>query len=388
MTYTAQERETSVAYWKPTRPILMTADPIGGVWTYVIELCRELAKVQVNIALATMGRHLTSAERHAVGALGNVELFESEYKLEWMQDPWKDIEEAGKWLLHIHSRVQPSLVHLNQYCFGVIRWTVPCLMVGHSCVFSWYEAVKGATPPAEWDRYKQAVTIGLRGADLVTAPTRFMLAALKRHYGNFSAADPVYNGRDPSLFRSAAKEDFILAAGRLWDEAKNIQILDDIARRLPWPIFAAGPAQSPNGKHIHLQAVKHLGELDAAALADRLARAAVFVLPARYEPFGFTPLEASLSGCAPVLGDIPSLREIWDGAAFFVPPDDNDKIFTALLQLIDDAPARADLAHRAYQRAVSFTPQRMAKAYLALYERLLSRHAKPLAEETGPVVES
>jgi len=37
---------------------------------------------------------------------------------------------------------------------------------------------------------------------------------------------------------------------------------------------------------------------------------------------------------------------------------------------------------------VSFTPQRMAQAYLALYERLLSRHAKPLAEETGPVVES
>ena len=369
-----------MTHWKPTRPVLMTADPIGGVWTYAIELCRELSKAQLNIALATMGRRLTSAERGAVSALGNVELFESEFKLEWMQDPWKDIEEAGKWLLEIHSRVQPSLVHLNQYCYGVIRWPVPCLMVGHSCVFSWYDAVTGHTPPAEWDRYKQAVSIGLRGADLVTAPTRSMLAALKRHYGNFSAADPVYNGRDPSLFRRGTKEEFILTAGRLWDKAKNIEILDEIAGRLPWPILAAGPIQSPDGNRIHLHAVKHLTELDSAALADRLARASIFVLPARYEPFGFTPLEASLSGCAPVLGDIPSLREIWDGAAFFAPPDDSDKLLTALLQLIEDAPARAEFAARAHERAVSFTPQRMAEGYLVLYERLLSSQAKPISE--------
>ncbi len=32
-------------------------------------------------------------------------------------------------------------------------------------------------------------------------------------------------------------------------------------------------------------------------------------LPARYEPFGLSVLEAALSGCALVLGDIPSLRE-------------------------------------------------------------------------------
>ena len=35
-------------------------------------------------------------------------------------------------------------------------------------------------------------------------------------------------------------------------------------------------------------------------------------LPARYEPFGLSILEAALSGCALVLGDLPSLRELWD----------------------------------------------------------------------------
>ena len=31
-----------------------------------------------------------------------------------------------------------------------------------------------------------------------------------------------------------------------------------------------------------------------------------------------------MARCALVLGDIPTLRELWDGAALFVPPDDPD----------------------------------------------------------------
>jgi hypothetical protein len=46
------------------------------------------------------------------------------------------------------------------------------------------------------------------------------------------------------------------------------------------------------------------------------------VLPARYEPFGLSVLEAALSGCALVPGDIASLRGNWDGVAEFVCPDD------------------------------------------------------------------
>ena len=63
-----------------------------------------------------------------------------------------------------------------------------------------------------------------------------------------------------------------------------------------------------------------LGRLSAGELADWYARAAIYALPARYEPFGLSALEAALSGCALVLGDIPSLREIWGDAALFVPP--------------------------------------------------------------------
>ncbi len=69
-------------------------------------------------------------------------------------------------------------------------------------------------------------------------------------------------------------------------------------------------------------------------MAGWLGRASIFALPARYEPFGLLPLEAALSGCALVLGDIPSLREVWGDAAWFVPPDDRDALTAAIGSLI------------------------------------------------------
>src|SRR5690606_28205132 len=121
--------------------------------------------------------------------------------------------------------------------------------------------------------------------------------------GEFAAAAPVYNGRRPPRLAAAAKDDFILTAGRLWDEAKNIAILDPLAPRLRWPVYAAGDTVSPDGKRARLQRLRWLGRVDGATLQGWMARAAIFVLPARYEPFGLAPLEAALAGCALVLGD-------------------------------------------------------------------------------------
>ena len=246
----------------PRRPILMTADPIGGVWQYSLELCRELAKRDVNVVLAIMGRQLERDERVLLSGLQNVELCESNYKLEWMNEPWSDVEDAGGWLADLESRFQPSLIHLNQYSHGAIPWKVPALVVGHSCVYSWFEAVKGAPPGPEWRSYREAVRMGLQGADLVTAPSRSMLASLQKHYGQFAAAEAIYNGRSSARFAPGKKEDFILTAGRLWDEAKNIASLNSIVRKIPWPIYAAGESRAPDGKPSLVDGPILLGRLE------------------------------------------------------------------------------------------------------------------------------
>src|SRR5690349_7949526 len=119
--------------------ILMTTDTVGGVWTYALELARALAPHGVEVALATMGGPLSAAQRDELRPLRHVELFPSEFKLEWMEAPWADVAEAGEWLVWIERCVTPDVVHLNGYVHGALPWRAPSLVVGHSCVFSWHE---------------------------------------------------------------------------------------------------------------------------------------------------------------------------------------------------------------------------------------------------------
>jgi glycogen(starch) synthase len=199
-----------------------------------------------------------------------------------------------------------------------------------------------------------------------------MLSVLERHYGRFSRSRVVPNGRDPGLFRPGVKAPFIMAMGRLWDEAKNVAMLDKVAPSLTWPVYIAGEDRHPAGGEVRYRAVRSLGRLAAPAAAHWLARAAIYALPARYEPFGLSILEAGLSGCALVLGDIPSLREIWDGVAMFVPSDDADALTVALQGLTQDTARRVEFAARARARALQLTPQRMLAGYLTAYRELLS----------------
>jgi glycosyltransferase involved in cell wall biosynthesis len=254
-------------------------------------------------------------------------------------------------------------------------------MVAHSCVLSWWRAVKGEPAPAEWDRYREAVAEGLRAADLVVAPTLAMLRGLRDDHGPIAPSRVIPNGRDGSLYAPAAKEPTILSAGRLWDEAKNIEALASVAPSLPWPVYVAGDEAHPERGATPFDSVRPLGRLSPAELARWYARTSIYALPARYEPFGLSALEAALSGCALVLGDIPSLREVWGDAAAFVPPGDPRALRSALEGLIRDPTHRLRMAEAARRRALAYSADCMARAYRDAYRELLADRA---AESSPP----
>jgi glycogen synthase len=302
--------------------------------------------------------------------LRGVEWYESTYKLEWMQDPWDDVDRAGDWLLDIEQEFRPDVVHLNQFAFGALPFRAPTLLVAHSCVLSWWRAVHGEEAPPAWDEYRTRVRRGLAAASLVAAPSRAMLRTLVLGYGFEHAALVLPNGRDPALFRPGAKRGCIFAAGRLWDAGKNLDALQSVAAQLPWPVYLAGSAVHPDGGGTLSSSVCCLGELSTGDLARQLSAAAIYALPARYEPFGLSVLEAALSACALVLGDIPSLREIWGPAALYVDPDDHTALEAALRRLISDPMDRLRRGEAALARASHFSAERMADAYLAAYAML------------------
>lgn len=351
--------------------VLMTADTVGGVWNYSLQLAEALAPYGVEVHLATMGVPLTPAQHTEASHVPNLMVCESTYKLEWMDDPWADVAAAGEWLLDLERTIQPDLVHLNGYAHGALPWKAPVLVVGHSCCLSWWEAVRGTEPtPLSWERYRTEVRRGIQAANLLVAPSAAMLSSLERFYGPLPESRVIYNGRDASSFAPSAKEPFMLTVGRVWDDGKNVAALRDVAAGLPWPVYVAGEEQHPGGGRVDLGGLQPLGRLSSYELADRFARAAIYALPARYEPFGLSALEAGLAGCALVLGDIPSLREIWGDAALFVAPDDSNALRGALESLILNDALRVEIAYRARTAAIGYTVGRMAQDYIATYNAL------------------
>jgi glycogen synthase len=336
--------------------VLMTADCVGGVWTYALDLADALAPHGIEVQLATMGRLPDREQRRQAAKSAIVTLHESDFALEWDDDPWREVERAGDWLLALADEVAPGVVHLNGYSHAALDWPAPVVVAAHSDVLSWWRAVKRTRPPERLRRYRDRVEAGLRRADAICAPTQAVADDLARSYDFETPCLVVPNGRAPRTTMAGAKEPLIAGIGRFWDEAKNVAALERVASRVPWSVRLAGPGTS-------------LGRLSASECESLLARAAIFASPARYEPFGLTALEAAQSGCALVLGDIPSLREVWGDAAAYVPPDDDEALLESLRNLCGDEETRRDLARRAALRAGRYTAAAMAESMAAVYAR-------------------
>jgi glycosyltransferase involved in cell wall biosynthesis len=92
-------------------------------------------------------------------------------------------------------------------------------------------------------------------------------------------------------------------------------------------------------------------------------------------------LEAAQAGCPLVLSDIPTFRELWDGAAIFVAPNDDAAIAAALEGLLRDPEERARAGAAARERAGRYTVAAMTAGVLGVYRDLLAaRTARVLAE--------
>jgi glycogen synthase len=384
--------------------LLITVDPADGGWTYVLDLARALTEVEVEpagangrgieVALATLGGPLADAERESVERIPRVHVFESIRRFGSAEEPWRDAARAGEWLLRLEERIGPDLVHLQgctQAAYASLPWQAPRLVAAHACPFAERRAQRAALDDTAWERYRAEIRAGLQAADALVVSSSAALAGLSADYGPLPAARVVHPGRDARLFRPAsqtAREKMVFAAGRLGDEAANLAALERAAPALPWPVYVASERRRREGEEIRPHHTHLLGRLTSRALAAWLGRAAIYVLPARHDPWGVGALDAALAGCTLVLSDLPHLREVWQNRAVFVSPDDPEALQDALLGLIENPERRDALAAGARARALALTPERWVEGHLAAYADLLAARAEsaPARFESEPAV--
>lgn len=360
----------------PLRLFLVT-DAVGGVWVYSLELARALDALGIEVTLAVTGPSPSAEQREAAAGIS---LIDTGLPLEWLNTSQDEVTRAGEELARI---AQTHCAHVVQTSSAALiagaSFHCPCIAVQHSCVATWWAAVRGSPLAPEFEWRRQLVERGLRKADAVVAPTMAFARATEQAYGLDRPVLAVHNGRSEQRCRPIPQGEFVFTAGRLWDEGKNAAVLDRVAARLDAPFQAAGAAEGPNGATVTLEHLSLLGELSETRLAGVLAARPIYASAALYEPFGLSVLEAAQAGCALVLSDIATHRELWDGAAIFVDPRDDQAFLDAINRLFSERAERERLGKSARERARHFSPQRMARAMAELYARVTEPQPQLLA---------
>jgi glycosyltransferase involved in cell wall biosynthesis len=360
--------------------LMMTTDAVGGVWTYSTTLARSLGSSGFEVLLVTLGPSPTSAQKAAVHGCQGVSVIETDLELEWQDPAGADLGHAAVELRGIADRFGPDLIHLNSFREATFDWSVPKVVVAHSCVNSWAEACgeTDAFTGEEWNVYSRCVRAGLRDADVWVAPTRAFRDQLVSLYRLDQGGTVIWNGVDIPQNKRAGKQPVVLGAGRVWDQAKNVSVLSSAATSADWPIRIAG-ASRPDRSTIAERAgdCQFLGEISHRALLHQMDSASIFVSPALYEPFGLSVLEAASAGCALMLSDIATFRELWDGAALFFDPRDRDGFVSRLRSLCRDDLERVRLQRAAAKRAQHYRLHTAVSDYRGLYASLLAGVAGP-----------
>lgn len=350
--------------------VLLTADAVGGVWQYTTDLAHELARRGFDPVVALLGPPPSPAQRREAAGL---RLVDTGLPLDWLCDGPAPVLAAGRGIAGLAAAEGAAVVQLNMPTLAAeADFPCPVVAVTHGCVATWWEAAHPHAPLApEYLWHRALMAQGLARAACVVAPSRAYAEAVAAHYG-IATPQVVVNGRRPlPAAVSDPADGAVFTAGRLWDPVKNTAVLDRVAARLDVPFHAAGATRGPHGETVAPAHLVTLGVLDEAGIAARLAGRPVFVSAARFEPFGLAVLEAAGAGCPLVLSDIPTFRELWDGAARFVDPDDDAGVAAAIAALAADPARRATAGAAARERARRFRPAAMARGMAAIYAALL-----------------
>lgn len=357
----------------PPRRILLTIDCVGGVWRYGLDLARGLADLGIETVFAGFGPPPDREQRREAEALGDVHW--CGLPLDWQVGRADELDRVPGTIAALATATGAELIQVNapSQAAGLsahLAADVPVVAVSHSCVTSWFRAVRGSALPAGWEWHGPLNAAGLARADAIVAPSRSHANLLTRCYPGIGAIEVVPNASRSWPAPARQRQPFAYAAARWWDEGKNAACIDAAAALTEWPIIAAGANIGPQGQRLDFRHAEHRGEIAHAEVRRLAAKASIFVSPSIYEPFGLAALEAARAGAALVLADIPTYRELWDGAAVFADPADPEAFAAALNDLARAPDRRHACAARARFRCAEWTVQSQAAAMADLYSRL------------------
>jgi glycosyltransferase involved in cell wall biosynthesis len=249
-------------------------------------------------------------------------------------------------------RAAPDVIHAQGGPGGVLLWK----HLGAPLVYTAHHTYRQAHPRGSLKRLLDGVEArSYRGAAMVLPVSRSTANALLEMGIPASHIEVLSNGVDPVDLPGVEHEDGrVLFVSRMerekgaLDAVTVMQALTEADTTVHGVLVGGGSlaadvrraAQSSRGR------IEYLGALDREALNREYARAAVVLMPSRFEGLGMVALEAQAAG-TPVVGfDVDGLRDAVGVGGVLVPAGDMAAMREAVLRLLDDPGRRAEAGAR------------------------------------------
>jgi glycosyltransferase involved in cell wall biosynthesis len=195
----------------------------------------------------------------------------------------------------------------------------------------------------------------------------------------------VYNGISPqrsTLSKAEARASFnlpqevplIVNVARLANQKNQILLIKLVSMLSNAHLAIAGDGElkeflQDQAEEMNVHSRTHfLGEIPPRKVADFLATGDLFAFPSIYEAFGFSLVEAMLSGLPVVVSDISALQEILgtssgDPAGVLLPPHDEIVWAERVSQILSSSEISKALVLKASARAKLYSLQNMVDGY-------------------------
>ena len=290
----------------------------------------------------------------------------------------EDLFRAGRYdIVHVHGGLAPTLGLAAP--FAAWRAGIPVVATFHS----WFARSLGCRVfrrPLQKILDRHAATIAV-SEPVVDANARYFRADW----------DIIPNGVDTNFFRpngrrsSDTEHPRLLFLGRIEPRNGLGTLLDAMPRILArYPNAVLTVAGDGPWRSYYERRAQELGtsvRFAGQVFEDRPAyygAADLYLCPTTIASFGVTLLEAMACGTPMVVSDNLGFRSvIADGEeAVIIPKDDPAVWANATIALLGDPERRAAMGHAGVAKAARFAWPRIARAELAVYERVLGRSAR------------
>ena len=114
--------------------------------------------------------------------------------------------------------------------------------------------------------------------------------------------------------------------------------------------------------------IKVISNVNNKMLSEIYINATLFIYPSHAEGFGIPIIEAMASGLGTIISETTSLKELGDGAAFFINPSKPNELAKAILTMFTDNELREKYEILSLTRASEFTWDKSAHKIADIYK--------------------